>query len=165
MPGAARSARYETSAAARTERAAGLCYARRVDQPGRRADAIVLRGLTFYAHHGALPEERSLGQRFVVDARLELDLAPAGRSDALARTVDYADVWQAIRDAVEGPPLNLVEALAERVAEAILGRFELVDAVWVRIFKPAAPIVGAVVGDVSIEVWRERVAVGAERGG
>ena len=136
-----------------------------MDNSGRRADAVVLRGLTFYAHHGALPAERSLGQRFVVDARLELDLAPAGRSDDLVRTVNYAEVWQTIRDAVEGPPLNLVEALAERVADAILRRFELVDAVWVRVFKPAAPIVGAVVGDVSVEVWRDRGAGGAERGG
>ena len=143
-------------AAVRAVPAADLCYARRVDQPGRHADAIVLRGLTFYAHHGALAEERSLGQRFVVDARLELDLAPAGRSDNLARTVNYADVWLAIREAVEGPPLNLVEALAERVAGVILGQFESVDAVWVRIFKPAAPIVGAVVGDVSVEIRRVR---------
>jgi dihydroneopterin aldolase len=136
-----------------------------VDHPGRRADAIVLRGLTFYAHHGALAEERSLGQRFVVDARLELDLAPAGRSDDLARTVNYADVWLAIREAVEGPPLNLVEAVAERVASAVLGRFDPVDAVWVRIFKPAAPIVGAVVGDVSVEIWRNRATCAAGEGG
>ena len=149
------------SAATRAETAAGLCYARRVDQPGRRADAIVLRGLTFYAHHGALAEERTLGQRFVVDARLELDLAAAGRSDDLAMTVNYADVWLAIRDAVEGPPLNLVEAVAERVAGTILGRFERVDAAWVRVFKPSAPIVGAVVGDVSVEVWRRRDPGGA----
>ena len=116
--------------------------------------------MTFYAHHGALAAERVLGQRFVVDARLELDLAAAGRTDDLARTVNYAHVWLAIRDAVEGPPLNLVEAVAERVAAALLGRFERVDGVWVRLVKPAAPIVGAVVGDVSVEIWRQRDAVG-----
>ena len=127
-----------------------------MDQPGRRADAIVLRGLTFYAHHGALAEERSLGQRFVVDARLEFDLGPAGRSDDLTRTVNYADAWAVIRDAVEGPPLNLVEAVAERVATALLARFAPVEAVGVRIFKPSAPIAGAVVGDVAVEIIRRR---------
>lgn len=126
--------------------------------PTRRSDAIVLSGLTFYAHHGALAEERALGQRFVVDARLELDLAPAGRSDDLARTVNYADVWLVIREVVEGPPLSLVEAVAERVAAAILERFEQVEAAWVRVFKPSAPISGAVVGDVSVEIWRHRDA-------
>jgi dihydroneopterin aldolase len=129
-----------------------------VDDPSRRADAIVLRGLTFYAHHGALAEERTLGQRFVVDARLELDLRPAGRSDDLTQTVNYADVWLAIRDVVEGPPLNLVEAVAEQVAVVLLERFERIDTAWVRIFKPSAPIRGAVVGDVSIEIWRRRDA-------
>ena len=124
--------------------------------PGLRSDAIVLSGLAFYAHHGALAEERTLGQRFIVDVRLELDLQPAGRSDDLTHTVNYADVWLAIRDVVEGPPLNLVEAVAEQVAAAILERFERVDAVWVRVFKPSAPIRGAVVGDVSVEIWRHR---------
>jgi dihydroneopterin aldolase len=131
-----------------------------VDDPGRRADAIELSGLAFYAHHGALAEERTLGQRFVVDVRLELDLRAAGRSDDLARTVNYADVWLAVREAVEGPPLNLVEAVAERVAAAILERFEPVDALSVRVFKPAAPIAGAVVGDVAVEIWRRRDAGG-----
>ena len=128
--------------------------------PGHRADAVVLSGLTFYAHHGALAEERTLGQRFVVDARLELDLAAAGRSDDLAQTVNYADVWLAIREVVEGPPLNLIEAVAERVAATLLERFEPVDAAWVRVYKPSAPIGGAVVGDVSVEIWRDRGAGG-----
>ena len=127
------------------------------------SDRIILKGLQVFARHGVRPEEKRLGQRFVVDVRLELDLRAAGRSDDLSQAVNYAEVWQAIRDVVEGPPLNLVEALAERVAEAILARFELVDAVWVRIFKPAAPIVGAVVGDVSVEIWRERGANDAGR--
>lgn len=131
-----------------------------MDHPGRRTDAIVLRGLTFYAHHGALAEERALGQRFVVDARLELDLRPAGRSDDLTLTVNYADVWLAIRGVVEGPPLNLVEAVAEQVAAAILERFERIETAWVRVFKPSAPIRGAVVGDVSVEIWRRREAGG-----
>ena len=120
----------------------------------------MLRGLSFYAHHGVLPEERALGQRFIVDARLELDLGAAGRSDDLSQAVNYAEVWQAIRDAVEGPPLNLIEAVAERVAAVLLARFERVDAAWVRIFKPAAPIVGAAVGDVSVEIWRTRATGG-----
>ena len=127
-----------------------------MDDPGRRADAIVLSGLTFYAYHGARAEERALGQRFVVDARLELDLRAAGRSDDLAQTVNYADVWVAIRDAVEGQPLNLIEAVAERVAVTVLDRFARVDAISVRIFKPSAPVVGAAVGDVAVEIRRRR---------
>ncbi|MDP8924695.1 MAG: dihydroneopterin aldolase [Chloroflexota bacterium] len=122
----------------------------------RRSDAIVLSGLAFYAYHGARPEERALGQRFVVDARLELDLGPAGRSDDLALTVNYADVWLAIREAVEGPPLNLIEAVAERVATAVLDRFASVEAIWVRVFKPSAPVVGAPAGDIAVELWRRR---------
>ena len=121
-----------------------------------------MRGLAFYAHHGALAAERTLGQRFVVDVRLELDLRAAGRADDLTLTVNYADVWLAVRDAVEGPPLNLVEAVAERVADAVLTRFEPVYAVLVRVFKPAAPIAGAAVGDVAVENWRRRISVRPE---
>ena len=124
-------------------------------------DAIHLSGMSFYAHHGVAPEERSLGQRFVVDVRLELDLRGAARSDDLGSSVDYALVWEAVRSAVEGPPLKLIESVGERVAETLLRRFRPVDRVWVRIGKPGAPIAGAPTGSVAIELSRHRADLGA----
>ena len=125
-----------------------------------RVDAICLSGLSFYAYHGVAVEERSLGQRFVVDVRLELDLGPAGRSDNLELTVDYAELWQAVSAAVQGPPLKLLESVGERVAATILDRFERVGRVWVRLSKPGAPIAGASTGAVAVELTRERRDIG-----
>jgi dUTP pyrophosphatase len=124
-------------------------------------DVIELRGLTWYGYHGAFAEEQRLGQRFVVDLRLTLDLAPAGRTDELSRTVDYGKVVDAARAIVEGPPFKLIEALAERIATAILEDFPLVDRVEVRVAKPSAPVAAAPSGLVAVEIGRSRVQGGS----
>ena len=95
-------------------------------------DVIELRGLTWYGFHGAFAEEQRLGQRFIVDLRLGLDLSPAGWSDDLDRTVDYGRVADAARAIVEGPPFKLIEAVAEAVAAAILAGFSRVEKVDAR---------------------------------
>ena len=118
-----------------------------------RDDRILLRGLTFFGYHGATPEERRLGQRFVVDVALSLDLRPAGLTDDLTRTINYSDVYRMVRDVVEGPPCNLIEAVAERIAETLLQRTSA-TAVQVRVTKPWAPIKGIVAGEVAVEISR-----------
>ncbi len=82
------------------------------------ADRIELRGLRALGTHGVLPEERERAQLFEVDLDLEVDLAAAGRSDALSDTVDYGAVARAAADVITGPPADLLEHLAERVAAA-----------------------------------------------
>jgi 7,8-dihydroneopterin aldolase/epimerase/oxygenase len=85
-----------------------------------RPDRIELRGLRALGTHGVLPEERERSQPFEVDIDLEVDLRRAGRSDDLAETVDYGAVAGAVAAAVAGPHLDLLEALAERIAGAVL---------------------------------------------
>lgn len=119
-------------------------------------DTIELRGLTFYGYHGAYVEEQTLGQRFVVDVRLGLDLAEAGRTDELSRTVDYGKVAETIKAIVEGPRFKLIEALAEALARAILDSHRMVDAVDVRVEKPSAPVSAAPSGLVAVEIRRTR---------
>lgn len=82
------------------------------------ADRIELRGLRVVAVHGLLPEERERAQPFEVDVDLEVDLRAAGRSDDLGDTVDYGAVASAVAAEVGGPPSDLLEHLAERVARA-----------------------------------------------
>ncbi len=125
-------------------------------------DAIRLSDLSFYAHHGVALEERSLGQRFVVDVRVDIDLRQASRSDGLDATIDYGLIWQAVREAVQGPPLRLIESVAERVAFLVLGRFSPVAGVWVRVSKPGAPIAGAANGIVAVEISRTRADLRAD---
>ena len=118
-------------------------------------DRIRLRGMRFYGYHGVLEAERALGQRFVVDVELALDLRPAGMSDDLALTVSYAEVFEQARDVVEGPPCRLIEAVAERVAGRILDAHDAVEQVRVRVRKPGAPIKGAL-DTAEVEVVRTR---------
>ena len=118
-------------------------------------DTIFLEGLRFYGYHGVNPEERQLGQRFVVSVSLGLDLSAAGRTDDLAQTVSYAAVYALVRDVVEGPPSQLLEALAERIATTILDRTAARE-VSVRVEKPWAPVRGMVAGTAGVTVARHR---------
>ena len=118
-------------------------------------DRIVLAGLAFMARHGVHEHEKTTPQRFEVDVELELELRPAGRSDDLTATVDYGAVATLVREVLEGPPVDLIETLAERIAARLLERFPPADVVVVRVRKPdvqlAAP--GAYAG---IEIRRAR---------
>ncbi|MGE5620813.1 MAG: dihydroneopterin aldolase [Sphingomonadaceae bacterium] len=118
-------------------------------------DKIILQGMTFYGFHGVNPEERELGQRFVVDLELSKDLSAAGLSDDLGMTVNYAAVFKVAREVVEGDACRLIETVAERLAAAILARFP-VEAVRVRVRKPWAPIKGSVLDFVAVEIHRKR---------
>jgi dihydroneopterin aldolase len=97
--------------------------------------------MSFYGYHGVLPQERELGQQFVVDVELQLDLRPAGENDDLGQTVSYADVYEVVRRVVTGAPSKLIEAVAEQIACQVLQQFA-VQQVLVRVKKPAAPVPG-----------------------
>lgn len=99
------------------------------------ACTILLRGLEVFGRHGALPAERELGQRFVVDLALTVDPCPATATDALADTVDYAALADAVAAIVAGPRVALLERLAERIAQAALAAPSAV-AVEVTVRKP-----------------------------
>jgi len=117
-------------------------------------DRISIRGIRGTGYHGLLPQERRDGQDFVVDVELRLDLAPAGSSDQLAQTVDYADIAAGTLALIEGEPCDLIETLADRIASSALGH-QLVDEVSVTVHKPQAPV-GVPVRDVSVTVVRRR---------
>jgi dihydroneopterin aldolase len=119
-------------------------------------DRILLQDLAFYGYHGVRSEEKSLGQRFLVDLELTLDLAPAGRSDDLGLTLDYGEAYRVVRELVEGPSRDTLEAVAEETAAALLDRFQRLQAVLVRVKKPGAPIAGAHFGTVAVEISRRR---------
>jgi dihydroneopterin aldolase len=119
-------------------------------------DRILLGDLVYYGYHGVREEERRLGQRFVVDVELSLDLRPAGLADDLQQTVDYSMVYRLVKEIVEGPPRSLLEAVAESIAARLLARCPAVKRVLVRVKKPWAPISGSHAGLVGVEVVRSR---------
>jgi dihydroneopterin aldolase len=119
-------------------------------------DRIVLEGMVFHGRHGTLPAERELGQPFVVDVELRLDLRPAGLSDDLAQTVDYSEVHRLAREIVEGEPVNLIETVAERIAAAILEDHPPVESVRVRVAKPHVRLDDTVLAGSAVEILRHR---------
>src|SRR5699024_6050892 len=129
-----------------------------------RLDRIEVTGIRAWAHHGVLAEETRLGQQFLADVTLHLSTAPAGRADALARTVNYAEVAHAVREELTAGPYALVETLAERIAERILTDtgHPLVRRVGIRVHKPAAPV-GLPVDDVTVSIEPDAPPVTAVR--
>jgi 7,8-dihydroneopterin aldolase/epimerase/oxygenase len=118
------------------------------------SDRILVRGLRVFGHHGVLAHETDLGQVFVIDLELALDLGPAGRTDDLGETVDYGSLAGRVAELVGGRPRRLVEAVAEDVASLVLAD-ERVHEVWVRVAKPHAPLpVDA--AEVAVELVRSR---------
>lgn len=122
------------------------------------SDRIILEGMVFFGYHGTRPEENTLGQRFVVDVALHLDLRAAGAADDLAATVDYSAVHASARAIAEGPPLRLTEAVAERIAAAVLAEHPLVEAVEVRVRKPNVRLADTVLAGSIVEITRRRGA-------
>ncbi|WP_406414776.1 dihydroneopterin aldolase [Streptomyces sp. NBC_01614] len=118
-------------------------------------DRVALRGLKARGYHGVFPEERREGQTFVVDLVLGLDTRPAAADDDLAKTVHYGIVAEEVVAIVEGEPVNLIETLAERIAQACL-KHEEVQEVEVAVHKPDAPIT-VPFDDVTVTITRSRV--------
>ena len=118
------------------------------------ADRIELRGIEAFGRHGVLAHEQELGQTFVVDVALELDLAPAGASDDLADTVDYGALSGELAAVVTDERYDLIERLATRLAEVCLAR-PSVAAATVTVHKPHAPV-PVTLADVAVTVRRSR---------
>lgn len=115
-------------------------------------DRVFVHGIQFYGYHGVGDEERHQGQRFVVDVELSADLRAAGERDELSASIDYAEVLRLVTRIGEQEQYRLLEALAERVAAALLERFP-VASVRVRASKPAPPLPGAF-ESVGVEISR-----------
>ncbi len=118
-------------------------------------DRIILEGMQFYGFHGVNAEERALGQSYIVDLTVEMDLTGPGASDRLEDTVSYAHLYRAVQEVLEGRSRNLLEATAQGIADKILAEFP-VDGVHVRVKKPRPPIRGSVIENASVEIYRTR---------
>lgn len=117
-------------------------------------DSITLTGLRVTAHHGVFDFERENGQEFVIDVTVWLDFRPASSGDDLARTIHYGELAVEVADAVRRDPVDLIETLAERIADVVLAH-DAAERVRVTVHKPQAPI-EIPFADVSVSIERER---------
>lgn len=118
-------------------------------------DKIILNGLEISGKHGCTEQERKKAQPFVVDAELYLDLTLAGKTDDLGDTIDYAAVITDIKKIVGGAPRNLIETVAQEIADFLLRRYLLLDGVKVVLHKPKPPI-GEKFSGAAVEIFRSR---------
>ncbi|MDW4524863.1 dihydroneopterin aldolase [Rossellomorea marisflavi] len=118
-------------------------------------DKIYVNEMEFYGYHGVFEEENKLGQRFRVSAELHLDLSTSGKSDNLEDSVNYAEIYTVTKSVVEGESLNLVEAVAERIACNLLESFPSVAECKITVIKPDPPIPGHY-KSVAVEITRGR---------
>ncbi|KAL6601424.1 hypothetical protein ACP70R_044644 [Stipagrostis hirtigluma subsp. patula] len=118
-------------------------------------DKLVLRGLQFHGFHGVKQEEKTLGQKFVVDVDAWMDLSTAGETDCMSDTVSYTDIYRIVKDVVEGPSQNLLESVAHRIASATLLKFPQISAVRVEVGKPHVAVQG-IVDYLGVEILRYR---------
>ena len=117
-------------------------------------DRITLTGVRAFGYHGVYPDEKRDGQEFVVDATAFLPLTRAAETDDVVDTVHYGELAERIVAIVSGEPVDLLEKLATRIADAVL-QDERIEAVTVTVHKPAAPI-PVPFADVSVTITRGR---------
>jgi 7,8-dihydroneopterin aldolase/epimerase/oxygenase len=118
------------------------------------SDQLTVTGIECFGYHGVFDREKREGQRFVVDLTLGLDTRAAAASDDLRDTVDYGSLVAAVKAAVEADPVDLIETLAQRLADVCL-RDVRVEWARITVHKPDAPI-EAIFGDVTLTITRER---------
>lgn len=117
-------------------------------------DEITLTGLTVFGYHGVFDFERRQGQEFTIDLALQLSLSTAAASDDVVDTVHYGELADRVAGIVAGEPVNLIETLAQRIADATLEDHR-VQNVTVTVHKPHAPI-EQTFADVSVTIRRGR---------
>ena len=118
-------------------------------------DKIILTGISAIGFHGVHDFERKNGQMFSVDLEIGIDLSKAGKNDELSETIDYSAVVGKVINVLTGPPVNLIEKVAELVSEEIFKNFIQAKSVVVVVHKPEAPV-GAEILDVAVRIERTR---------
>jgi 7,8-dihydroneopterin aldolase/epimerase/oxygenase len=122
-------------------------------EEGLETVTIEISGLSLYTHHGVSAAEREVGQRLMIDLRLEVGETDATVTDRIEDTVDYAEVCQLVALVAQQRSHKTLERLCSTIAERLLADYEL-EGVWVKATKPEPPI-ALPVDEVSVEVWRE----------
>ncbi len=117
------------------------------------AVTVEISGLSLYTHHGVSEAEREVGQRLVLDLRLDVGETDATVTDSIEDTVDYAEVCQLVALIAQQRSHRTLERLCSTIANRLLADYDL-EGVWVKATKPEPPI-ALPVDEVSVEVWRE----------
>ena len=120
---------------------------------GNISDKIILKGMRFFGFHGVHNVERKTGQYFLVNLECITNLQKAGISDNLEDTINYSDIYQKVRKITEGTPRNLLETVAEEIAEVLISDYPIIK-VTIKISKPDLVLKGGHIDSAGIEIVR-----------
>lgn len=125
------------------------------DEPSPRQTEVTIEisGLSLYTHHGVTAAEREIGQRLVLDLRLEVGECDATVTDMVQDTVDYGEVCNTVALVAQQRSYKTLERLCSAIADRLLADYAA-EEVWVKAAKPEPPIALSV-QEVSVEVWRQ----------
>lgn len=115
---------------------------------------VSLKGIRLYARHGVANQERTVGNEFEVDLRVETDFSEAAEKDCLEGTVNYADLYRIVREEM-AIPSQLIEHAAGRIMHRIFKEYPRIEAVQIRVAKLNPPI-GALLDRAEVEISRRR---------
>lgn len=118
-------------------------------------DQLTLESMEFHGYHGVNPEERSIGQRFIVTLRIHGDFKVPGESDNLEDTINYSELYELVRKVVEGKAHNLIESVAETIAKHIFSSFPIV-AVTIQVAKQLTSTRKQRLQVATVEIYREK---------
>lgn len=104
---------------------------------------ILVEGMEFHAYHGFYPEEQKIGCRYTVDLRITTPLATPGKTDSLADTINYEEVYIIVRD-VMSTPSQLIEHVAQRIIDAVKSRYPQITHLDLTLYKYNPPLGGPV---------------------
>jgi dihydroneopterin aldolase len=111
---------------------------------------LSLKNMIFYGHHGVYPVEKEFGQRIEVDVDLWADFLQACSTDVLAKTINYVDIYNMVKDIVEQRSYDLIEAMALAISNQVRDTYEP-QKVTVRVRKPQPPV-GGLMDTVEFEI-------------
>lgn len=116
--------------------------------------SVEIAGLSLFTHHGVTEAEREVGQRLLLELRLDVGESDATVTDRLEDTVDYAQVCQVVALVAQQRSYKTLERLCAAIADRLLADFDA-ESVWIKATKPEPPL-PLPVEEVSVEFWRER---------
>jgi dihydroneopterin aldolase len=116
---------------------------------------ITISRIAVHGRHGALEAERALGQHFLIDLDIVAEIGDAEHSDRLEDTLHYGQVIKTTLAAFNARPLNLIEAAAGAIADALMAGFDKIVELRVTVHKPSAPV-AAIIDDLAVTVERRR---------
>jgi dihydroneopterin aldolase len=115
--------------------------------------------MEFYGYHGVNPEEKQIGQKYLVDLTISVDLRKPGESDRINDTISYTDLYKTTKHVMEGDSHDLIESLAQCIAKNILITFP-VDSVSVSVVKPHPPIKNSLITHAAVTIHRDKTDIG-----